>query len=210
VFRVALRLLLAAALGAVPSLARADVYRWVDDSGATHYATALEAVPRRYRGAAEVIKPPPSTIGNPSGARPPEPAPRPAAAPAPAAAEPKPIATEPTPAPVAPPSAASPSLAPGTPPPAELAPTPTPPDSHSSESIAPPPSHGRAAEDPRAEEIAQLEGQIERDREVLRQLISASRWDSAELAADPRVREIAERMPRLQAELAALRSEAGH
>jgi Spy/CpxP family protein refolding chaperone len=70
-----------------------------------------------------------------------------------------------------------------------------------------PRNHG--PQDPRADEIAELEGQLERDREVLRQLISTPRWDSAELAADPRVREIAERMPRLQAELAALRTEAG-
>jgi Spy/CpxP family protein refolding chaperone len=64
------------------------------------------------------------------------------------------------------------------------------------------------SDDPRADEIAQLEGQIERDREALRQLISTPRWDSAEFASDPRVREIAERLPRLQAELAALRTEA--
>ena len=74
---------------------------------------------------------------------------------------------------------------------------------------APPVQAARVhAEDPRAQEIAQLEGQLERDREVLRQLISTRSWDSTELAADPRVREIAERMPRLQAELAALRTEA--
>jgi hypothetical protein len=38
-------------------------------------------------------------------------------------------------------------------------------------------------------------------------MISTKRWDSAELASDPIIREIAERLPRLQAELAALRAE---
>jgi hypothetical protein len=64
--------------------------------------------------------------------------------------------------------------------------------------------------DPRADEIADLEARIERDREALRQLISTPRWDTAELASDPQVREIAERLPRLQAELSALRRESEH
>jgi len=214
VFRVALRLLLAAALGAVPSLARADVYRWVDDSGATHYATTRDAVPRRYRDAAEVIKPAPATIPNPSDATPPAPPPRlPAAEPSPAPVEPgpapltpaPPTTSAPAPAPSSPTLPESKSNAPVVPPATETsAPPAEPPGAPAS--VAPEP---RGPQDPRAEEIAQLEGQIERDREVLRQLISTPRWDSAELAADPRVREIAERMPRLQAELAALRTEAG-
>jgi len=214
VFRVALRLLLAAALGAVPSLARADVYRWVDDSGATHYATTRDAVPRRYRDAAEVIKPAPATIPNPSDATPPAPPPRlPAAEPSPAPVEPgpapltpaPPTTSAPAPAPSSPTLPESKSNAPVVPPATETsAPPAEPPGAPAS--VAPEP---RRPQDPRAEEIAQLEGQIERDREVLRQLISTPRWDSAELAADPRVREIAERMPRLQAELAALRTEAG-
>ncbi|HKC52964.1 MAG TPA: hypothetical protein VKF60_19410 [Myxococcota bacterium] len=242
-FRVALRLLLAAALGAVPSLARADVYRWVDDSGATHYATTRDAVPRRFRDAAEVIKPAPATIPNPSDATPPAPPPRlPAAEPSPPPVEPgpapvtppPPTTSAPTPAPSSPALPESQSHAPVAPPATETSAPPAEPpssalpESKSSAPVAPlpaaetstpsaePPGAPASAapqpsgpKDPRAEEIAQLEGQIERDREVLRQLISTPRWDSAELAADPRVREIAERMPRLQAELAALRTEAG-
>ena len=64
--------------------------------------------------------------------------------------------------------------------------------------------------DPRQQEIAQLEAAIERDREELRNMVSTPRWDASELASDPHVREIAERLPRLQAELAALRTEAEH
>ncbi|MFI5316670.1 MAG: hypothetical protein ACHQ6T_13295 [Myxococcota bacterium] len=203
-FRVALRLLLAAALGAVPSVARADVYRWVDDTGATHYATSRDAIPRQFRGSAEVIPPPRTTISNPSSARPPAPAPKPEP-PAPAVEPPPPSegSPEPTSAPAAAPAtqAVPQSSEPQASPPA-AAPLPAAPGV---ETAMP----SRSA-DPRAGEIAQIEGQIERDRETLRQLISTPRWDSAELAADPRVREISERLPRLQAELAALRTEAEH
>src|SRR5258705_245051 len=188
--------------GSVPSLARADVFRWVDDSGATHYATTRDAVPRRYRDAAEVIKPAPATIPNPSDATPPAPPPRlPAAEPSPAPVEPgpapltpaPPTTSAPAPAPPSPTLPESKSNAPVVPPATETsAPPAGPPGALAS--VAPEP---RRPQDPRAEEIAQLEGQIERDREVLRQLISTPRWDSAELAADPRVREIAERMPPL-------------
>jgi len=192
VFRVALRLLLAAALGAAPSLVRADTWRWVDEGGVTHYATDRSEIPSRYRDAAQVIQTPNRGISNPSGARPPEPPARPP--------EPKPAQAEPA----APVEAAPPAP--------ESRPAP-PPESQSAAPPAQPASEvtpaARPSDDPRADEIAQLEGQIERDREALRQLISTPRWDSAELASDPRVREIAERLPRLQAELAALRTESG-
>ncbi len=72
-------------------------------------------------------------------------------------------------------------------------------------------SKGRALPDPpppSADEMAELEEQILRDRETLKDLISRQGLDSAEFTADPRVREIAQRLPRLQAELEALRREA--
>jgi hypothetical protein len=78
---------------------------------------------------------------------------------------------------------------------------------------SPPVFPGPAAEselpsdDPRAVEVAELEAKIAADREQLRKMISTKRWDSAELASDPNIREIADRLPRLQAELAALRAE---
>ena len=71
----------------------------------------------------------------------------------------------------------------------------------------PPTTPAIPPEDPRAAEVANLEAQIASDRERLRQIISTKRWESAELASDPNIREIAERLPRLQAELAALRAE---
>ena len=58
------------------------------------------------------------------------------------------------------------------------------------------------------DEITELEVQIQRDRETLKDLISRQGLDSAEFTNDPRVREIAERLPRMQAELQALRREA--
>ena len=208
-FRGALRLLLAAALCAAPALARADVYRWVDDSGATHYATSRAEVPSAFREAAEAIKDAPSTVPNPSSARPPAP-PR---SPAPAAAEPPPPAQPapspaPAPAPAPGPQSAAPTVeAPLAAAAREVAPVP---EVSSPPAVAPPAERATplAPDDPRQQEIAQLEAAIERDREELRQMISTPRWDASELASDPHIREIAERLPRLQAELAALRSEA--
>jgi hypothetical protein len=244
VLRAAHRLLLAAALVAAASFARADVYRWVDESGNSHYATSLDAVPRSYRSSAQVIPSAPATVPNPSSSRPPPPqSPPPRAAqpaPAPAPVEPPPpVAPPPAPAPTSeepsqpgPQTRATerpaPSEVPAVEPaaPAVVAPaTPTPAPAVAAPSevtpaAAPPPAplvpqagpETGAAEkiaDPRQAEIAEIEAQIERDREVLRKLISMPRWDSSELASDPQVREISERLPRLQAELAALRSESG-
>jgi hypothetical protein len=191
-FRGALPLFLSVALGAAPLLARADVYRWVDETGATHFATSRDAIPRHFRDSAVLIPSPPATVGNPSHshapsppAKPPEPAP--AAAPAPAAEPPSAEPIEPPPpAPVSGPEGSAPPVPPE-PGPMRVAPV-----------------HG---DDPRRDEIAELETRIEQDREELRKLVSLQRWDSSELASDPHVREIAERLPRLQAELAALRSE---
>ncbi len=59
-----------------------------------------------------------------------------------------------------------------------------------------------------SQEILSLEEQIEADRETLKDLISRQR-DAIEFAEDPAVREIAERLPRLQAQLEQLRREAG-
>ncbi|HXZ85395.1 MAG TPA: hypothetical protein VEI82_07895 [Myxococcota bacterium] len=207
-FRVALQLLLAAALGAAPLLARADVYRWVDDHGVTHFATSKDAIPRRYRDAAKVIQEEPAHVTNPSSSQPParrEPPPEPAQAPAlrsPEAAPPQ--------APGPAPEPAAPEPAPGARAPEQPAAAPGAPATPQSDAAHPAAREPGLHEDPRQQEIAELEGKIERDRETLRELISTPRFDSAALASDPRVREIAERLPRLQAELAALRSESGH
>lgn len=58
-----------------------------------------------------------------------------------------------------------------------------------------------------SQEILSLEEQIEADRETLKDLISQR--DAIDFAEDPAVREIAERLPRLQAQLEQLRREAG-
>ena len=175
--RHALRLLLALALCLAAQNSRADVYRWVDELGVTHYTTDPATIPRRHRNSAhEIIARPTRRSG-----------PRITTAPAKAAAPPEssPAATSPEPAARAtPPGPSGPPVFPGPP-------------------LTPALSPG----DPRASELADLEARIATDRETLRQLISTKRWDSAELASDPGVREIAERLPRLQAELEALRAE---
>ena len=58
-----------------------------------------------------------------------------------------------------------------------------------------------------ATQIAELERQIARDRTTLRELIGQQTKGRADIANDPRLREIAERLPRLQRELEALRRE---
>ena len=55
--------------------------------------------------------------------------------------------------------------------------------------------------------IAELEAQIQRDRETLRRVISEGKQQGLDLARDPQVREIAERLPRLHDELAQLRGQ---
>lgn len=189
--RHAVRPLLALAFALAPATADAALYRWVDELGVTHYATDLDAIPTSARDAALEIVASPSPVAA-TRALPVPPA-RPEAVPVP----PPPSAPAPTPA--------EPATLATTVPPATEAPTASP--------TAPPVFPGPAttpalpAGDPRAAEVAELEAQIAADREHLRQMISTKRWDSAELASDPSIREIAERLPRLQAELAALRAE---
>jgi hypothetical protein len=56
-------------------------------------------------------------------------------------------------------------------------------------------------------EIAELEARIARDKDSLKDILSQGRPSGQDLASDPRLREIAERLPRLQSELNALRGE---
>lgn len=53
----------------------------------------------------------------------------------------------------------------------------------------------------------QIRAQVENDREFLRTMISRNAPAGFERSQDPRLREIAERLPRLQAELEALENE---
>lgn len=185
--RHALRLLLALALCLAAQISSADVYRWVDELGMTHYTTDPETIPRRYRSSALEIVARPTRRPGPRISN----APGRAAAPLPS--EPAPTSPEPTS-----PTPSSPEPTARATPPARSGPPVLP---------GPPLAPALAPGDPRAAEVADLEARIATDRETLRQLISIKRWDSAELASDPSVREIAERLPRLQAELEALRAE---
>ena len=218
--RHALALLLALAVGLAPALCNAELYRWVDELGVTHYATDLDSIPSSARDDALEILATPAPVAAPRAQPvPAEPAPAPTPPSAPEAASPAiatpeiatPAITSPTlalpesalPEPVTPESAPSAALPAATPATETTTPLPTAPPVFP----GPPATAPIPPEDPRAAEVAELEAQIASDRERLRQMISTKRWDSAELASDPGVREIAERLPRLQAQLAALRAE---
>ena len=47
--------LLLAGLLLLPHVSAAEVYRWVDDEGTTHYVTGLDRVPERYRAKAQDV-----------------------------------------------------------------------------------------------------------------------------------------------------------
>ena len=178
-------------------MSRADVYRWVDELGVTHYTTDRDTVPRRFRGEAHAIEASPAPASAPRATRAPE-----ATVPPTALATPtSPETTTPTPEPAEPAPTAS---APSAPPEPEIS---QPAPSAAPVFPGPPTTTTLAPNDPRAQEVAELEAQIATDRETLRQMISTKRWDSAELASDPAILEIAERLPRLQAQLEALRAE---
>ncbi len=208
------------ALGFAPALASGEVFRWVDELGVTHFTTDRDAIPSSYRDEAiEIGKLPspaprraaPAPAPVPEASAPPESPPQ-ARAPETSA----PPTAEPAAAPVesawpAPDIAPAPTAARATPPPPDA---PATPEAPATPALAappafpgPPPRTALPPDDPRASEAAELEAQIASDREKLRQMISTKRWDSAELASDPEIREIAERLPRLQAQLAALQAE---
>ncbi len=197
--------------------ARADFYRWTDESGVTHYVSDPDRVPRRHRASVQRVVPlarPPALVETdpaPDDARAAPVGARPAAAPAlPGAADPAgatgsgpaaaPRAARPAAAPepglpVRPPTASR-SVEPAVAGP-ELAPEPAPPALP-----GPPP-------DPRAAELAELEREIAVRREEIKDLISRSDMDGGAFASHTRLRELSVELPRLQAELAALRSELG-
>jgi hypothetical protein len=224
VFRSAVRPLLALALALAPATSDAALYRWVDELGVTHYATDLDAIPSHARDdALEIVTSP--TPAAATRALPVSPAKRGSVPQSPSAGA---TATPPVDAaPPAPAALESPALAPATQEPTAMPAIEPPTASEPTTATEHSPATGRPAstasaapvfpgpvatpqlpaDDPRAAEVAELEAQIAADREKLRQMISTKRWDSAELASDPNIREIAERLPRLQAQLAALRAE---
>jgi hypothetical protein len=189
----------AALLGAglaAPGLSVADVYKWVDENGLTHYTTDPEAIPEHIRGR---WKPTPKPAGASEGTSSVEgvdpatlPGPRSEVAPA---AEVEEAATLSLPGPRKRPALpaqgeeGSPAALPG---PRQRAAPPLPPV--------------QAAPRPAARsELAELERQLARDREAIKKLLSKDAGEEGAWLRDPELRELSERLPRLQAEIEALR-----
>jgi hypothetical protein len=185
-------LALVALLSLLPAMpAGAEFYRWTDAEGVTHYSSDPERIPGRYRASAERVK---SSAAPTRG-----PLPLIEGEPGPAIDGPdtnEPGQGKAGPAPIEPrpalPPAGEPASATALPPPA-----------------APDPDALPADVDPREVEVAELEQELNARREELKTLISQSSFDSSRISTDPRLRELAEIVPRLQAELDALRRELG-
>jgi hypothetical protein len=168
---------LAAALLGAPP-ARADFYRWTDADGVTHYTQDLERVPHAYRASVQLVKPHVSAAQGPLPVLDVAPGPGADAA----GFEEPGLGTRA--------SAAA--------------------EERRAEEVgtrAPAPEPLPADVDPRQVEIADLERELDARREELKNLISQSSFDSSQIATDPRLRELAESVPRLQAEIEALRGE---
>ena len=197
----------------LPALAFATVYKWIDENGLTHYTTDPEKVPRHLRGhwkepeTVPEVAPPSVRELDPEGLysipgprtapgrRPIQddddlatlPAVSPGAEPPPATSG-GPADTETT---VEVPTAEAHPPATPSPPPVESPPSPI---------AAEPPAEGTR--------IAELEAKIARDRDLLKQLLTSDGNDGAWLR-DPRLRDVAERLSRLQRELDSARTRGG-
>jgi hypothetical protein len=195
----------------------ADLYQWTDEQGNVRYTPDPERVPSGRRDTVIPLEPgaprtpaaPPRAAPDPVAPAPSTPREQPAGkapAPAPSAA---PIApTSPTPA-TAPAPSAAPAPVPAPAPAATATPAPTP-------STTPPPAEPRAAPAVAApaplaaadaEREQQLLAAIAADEDALKALISSEAQPGEPSPADSeKLREIAQRLPGLQAELAALRA----
>lgn len=193
--RSAVRAILAAALVAVPSAAKsADgpvVYKWVDADGIAHFTTHLDRVPSavrdKVRDAATAPAPAPAAQGEQTtpdvAAGPP--------APAGAAAPPGEFRESERPS-----QQASPEAPLGTP------------DAGDARELAATAPAVPGSLDAR---IAALEQEIGRDQSALESFLSEEPQEGAPLLPDrPDFREIAHRLPKLQAELARLKEERAH
>lgn len=168
----------------------------MDRDGVVHYTTDRDRIPRRFRGEASIVQQrpaPPAPASEREAAAPAQDADRlPSFGPETASSgidRQLPSASGATP-PTDAPSARMPSAA-------------APP--------AVPIRIGRPSDSlgPRSQEIAELEAQIEADREAVKQIISREGVEEGQLALDPQLQEIANRLPRLLSELDALRGEPG-
>lgn len=199
--RPAVRAILAAAFVALPSAATsADgpvVYKWVDADGIPHFTTHLDRVPSAVRdkvreaasaAAAQNATPaPPEERTTPDvAASPPAPAER-------AAPPTEPRESEPPSQPAAPETPLG---------------APAPPAASDAREIAAAAPAGPSSLEQR---IAVLEQEIQRDQSTLENFLSEEPQAGAPLLPDrPEFREIAHRLPKLQAELARLKEERAH
>lgn len=186
------RVLLALALAAAPAAAAAEapvVYKWIDESGVAHYTTDRDRVPSSLRDRVLPRSAPPATRATPeSWSAMDAPPSADADAESTAVSAPGDFAEEP--------AAATQSGSAEEPTPAPLG----------TQLATRPPAPGAAGElDAR---IAELERQIVQDEESLEALLSdASLHGGTPLPERGDFREIAHRLPKLQADLRALRDE---
>jgi hypothetical protein len=222
----AIRIVFTIGFALAPSLAaraedeappRPVVYKWIDENGIPHYTAHLDRVPSSVRDRVSEMAPSqdaaadswisrdatPPESGAAAASAPPSPAPAPtatapAAAPAPEASEPEVAAGEP--------EAAATSSESAT---ATAAPEPSDDPAAFRESPSPAQEARLApAEGDLDQRIAALEAEIARDEEALKDLLSQAPAESGAAIADqPEFREIAKRLPKLQADLRALREE---
>ncbi len=210
---VVIQIALMALLCALPLGAKAELYRWIDEEGIRHYTTDPERIPRAV-SASLVVREAPQAPELRTG--------RNTAEQAPPLREPLREADADRPA-----DKIEPLPHPATPGDEALAPTATRPDSLAKPSARaapklPPIETG--LETPRANPVPidppidpgttgdlsleELEDLVERDRDELRRLIGEREWQGSELAKDVRLRELADRLPRMQARLERLRRSA--
>ncbi|MEE8558047.1 MAG: DUF4124 domain-containing protein [Myxococcota bacterium] len=187
-----------------PFESHATVYKWVDENGISHYTPDPDQVPRGFRGQWRSVGETdedlvPDQDPDDLEAIPPARLRAPGELPLPAVVEPagaslpdlEPTDLEPT----APRSIEAPATPAATPLPSIDAPWAEP-----RVAVAPP----RVSADPPSD----LDARIASDRALLRELLSQPRENRKDWLQDPRLREIAERLPKLQAEKEAARSEA--
>jgi hypothetical protein len=203
--------------GSATQAERAVVYRWFDESGVAHYTTQRGRIPSAFRDAAQEV----GAVVAPSPA---PPAPPPPVALQPSPETPTPVALPPpieAPAPVAAPPPSAPRLAPedefeeaplgsheaaGAASPRAATPAPD------ADVAAPPPPEPSPLPPADAsaldERIRVLEEQVSRDQAAIQNILSEPRESGDPRVADrPDLRELAQRLPKLQADLKALREQ---
>jgi len=193
---------LGASLACAPKSPGRTLYQWTDADGDVRYTSYRQRIPIDRRAQAQAVVAPVADTHRAYWATSSPEAPR-----EPGIGEPAGVAVEELPG-----EAAMPGVESGPPEPptrgsaaAPSQPAPEPPAQGAPEAAAPtrPPA---AAELPLDERIRQLEAEVAADQETLKRLI-ADPESASGLRGSPALREISERLPRLQAELRALRAQ---